>query len=288
MLKIGDFARLANVSVKTLRFYACEGLLVPVMVNRFNGYRYYTEEQLCELDRILALKDLGFSLEQIRTLQSEAITPCELRGMLNLKRMELQERVKTEQQRLSQVEERLHKIESEGPVSCAELVAGIASRKPKKEKVMQPVKIESLPAFKVVGLKYRGANSNQEIPKMWVEFNQRAHEVRMGDQCTYGVCFFLNDVMGGEFEYIAGFKMVEGAPVPQGMVVVDVPANRYAVFAHRGTLEDLMQTYHNICDVWFPSSGYTPAGVYDMEVYTEEFKGNTAESVFYIYEPLKE
>lgn len=288
MLKIGDFARIANVSVKTLRFYACEGLLTPVMVNRYNGYRYYTEEQLDTLNRILALKDLGFSLDQIRGMLSESITPSELRGMLCMKRMELQERVNTEQQRLNQVEERLRRIESEDSSACIELIAGGASRKPKKENIMQPVKFESLPAFKVVGLKYRGTNSNQEISKMWHELNQRAHEVAMGDQCAYGVCLFLNEVMGGEFEYVAGFKIADGAPVPEGMVLVDVPANRYAVFAHHGAIEDLKQTYHNICDVWFPSSGYIPAGVYDMEVYTEEFKGNTADSVFYIYEPLKE
>ena len=66
MLKIGDFAREANVTVKTLRFYAREGLLAPVYIDRYNGYRYYTCDQLPTLNRILALKDLGFSLAHIR------------------------------------------------------------------------------------------------------------------------------------------------------------------------------------------------------------------------------
>ena len=63
MLKIGDFARTARVTVKTLRFYAREGLLCPVYVDRFSGYRYYDIDQLPRLNRILALKDLGFTLE---------------------------------------------------------------------------------------------------------------------------------------------------------------------------------------------------------------------------------
>ena len=60
MLKIGDFARIARVTVKTLRHYACEGLLEPVYIDRYSGYRYYTLDQLPTLNRILALKDLGF------------------------------------------------------------------------------------------------------------------------------------------------------------------------------------------------------------------------------------
>lgn len=287
MLKIGDFACIANVSVKTLRYYACEGLLTPVMVNRCNGYRYYTEEQLETLNRILALKDLGFSLDQIRGMLSESITPGELRGMLRMKRMELQERVSIEQQRLNQVEERLRRIENEGSSVCIELIASATSRKPKKEKVMQPIKFESLPAFQVMGMKYRGDNANQEIPQMWGKLNQRVQEIPISGECAYGVCFVLNDAVGGEFEYVAGFKVEQGARVPEGMVVVDVPASRYAVFAHRGGIEGLKQTYHDICDVWWPSSGYKPRG-YDMEVYTEEWKGFSPDSVFYIYEPVKE
>ncbi len=65
MIKIGDFSRLAQVSVRTLRLYDEMGLLKPAHIDRFSDYRYYSIEQLPRLNRILALKDLGFSLEQI-------------------------------------------------------------------------------------------------------------------------------------------------------------------------------------------------------------------------------
>ena len=65
MIRIGDFSKLSRVSVKTLRFYDEMGLLKPVEVDRFTGYRYYEFDQLPRLYRILALKDLGFSLEEI-------------------------------------------------------------------------------------------------------------------------------------------------------------------------------------------------------------------------------
>jgi len=59
MLKIGDFSRFARVSVKALRYYDELGLLKPVKVDEFTGYRYYAATQLTQLHRIVALKDMG-------------------------------------------------------------------------------------------------------------------------------------------------------------------------------------------------------------------------------------
>ena len=87
MIKIGDFARLAEVSIVTLRHYDEIGLLKPVSVDKFTGYRYYSIEQLPRLNRILALKDLGFSLEQISTMLN-GISLEEMRGMLKLRHAE--------------------------------------------------------------------------------------------------------------------------------------------------------------------------------------------------------
>ena len=84
MFRIGDFARLSQVSVKTLRFYDEVGLLKPTFVDGATGYRYYSADLLPRLNRILALKDLGFSLEQIEVVLS-GLTLDQLRGMLKLR-----------------------------------------------------------------------------------------------------------------------------------------------------------------------------------------------------------
>src|ERR1700720_802890 len=68
MLRIGDFARLGGVTVRALRHYEAEGLLAPAQVDQLTGYRSYRFEQLAALDRILALRDLGFSLADVRDL----------------------------------------------------------------------------------------------------------------------------------------------------------------------------------------------------------------------------
>ncbi len=68
MLKIGEFACLSQVSVKTLRHYDAPGVLRPAQVDPESGYRLYDIGQLVEVVRILALKDCGFALEEIARL----------------------------------------------------------------------------------------------------------------------------------------------------------------------------------------------------------------------------
>ena len=122
MLKIGDFSKLCRVPVKTLRYYDEMGLLEPVQVDRFTGYRYYSIDQLPRLHRILALKDLGLSLEQIGQLLEEELPPAQLRGMLRLKRTEIQERMDQERARLARVEARLRQIEQEDTMPTCDVV----------------------------------------------------------------------------------------------------------------------------------------------------------------------
>ena len=69
--RIGEFARIARVSPKALRLYDRLGLLAPVRAE--NGYRFYLPKQLGRLNRILALKDLGLSLEEIGTARDEGL-----------------------------------------------------------------------------------------------------------------------------------------------------------------------------------------------------------------------
>jgi DNA-binding transcriptional MerR regulator len=113
MLKIGDFSRLSQVSIKILRHYDDIGLFKPAQVDRFTGYRYYTLDQLPRLNQILALKDLGLSLEQITNLLNENIVLDQIQVMLRLKRAELQQQMADTQARLVRVEMRLRHIEME-------------------------------------------------------------------------------------------------------------------------------------------------------------------------------
>jgi DNA-binding transcriptional MerR regulator len=122
MFKIGDFSKMGQVSIRTLRHYDELGLLKPAQIDQFTDYRFYTIDQLPRLNRILALKDLGLSLEQIRSVLSEDISAEQLHGMLMLKQAEIEQEVEENQRRLRRVRARLEQIEQEGHVSPYEVV----------------------------------------------------------------------------------------------------------------------------------------------------------------------
>ncbi len=65
MYKIGEFARIANITVKTLRYYNDIGLLIPEQVDIYSGYRYYGDRNLEEIKLIKELKEAGFTLDEI-------------------------------------------------------------------------------------------------------------------------------------------------------------------------------------------------------------------------------
>jgi DNA-binding transcriptional MerR regulator len=81
MFSIGEFARHGRVSVRMLRHYDAIGLLRPASVDSDSGYRFYQAGQLAELNRIIALKDLGFTLGQVQAILAEQVSAAELRGM---------------------------------------------------------------------------------------------------------------------------------------------------------------------------------------------------------------
>ncbi|MCM3923774.1 MerR family transcriptional regulator [Frankia sp. AiPs1] len=143
MFSIGDFARRGLVSVRMLRHYDAIGLLRPAHVDPVSGYRYYQADQLARLNRIIALKDLGLTLGQVRAILDEQVSVAELRGMLRLRQAELAATIAADSARLARVHARLRAMESEGhmptdevlvkrltPVRVAELVAPAASHAP--------------------------------------------------------------------------------------------------------------------------------------------------------------
>src|SRR6266496_1160528 len=114
MLNIGDFARHGRVTVRMLRHYDAIGLLRPARVDPHSGYRGYDVAQLSRLNRVVALKDLGFTLEQVAAIIDDKVGIDELRGMLRLRRAELANQLAADRARLAAVEARLRSIEVEG------------------------------------------------------------------------------------------------------------------------------------------------------------------------------
>lgn len=122
MFRIGEFAQIAQVSSRQLRFYAELGLLQPAHIDQQSGYRYYSIRQLPRLNCILALKDLGLTLEQIGPLLKDELSPAELRAMLTMKRAQVEQSIQAEEARLKHIESRIAQIDRQGGIGDYDVI----------------------------------------------------------------------------------------------------------------------------------------------------------------------
>ena len=130
MFRIGEFSQIARVSGRLLRYYDSIGLLRPQRIDPETGYRYYSAGQLEQLNRILALKELGLSLDQVARMLDERISPAEIRGMLTLKKAELEQSLAAEAARLRHIESRLAQIEQQGSLGDYDVILKSAPASP--------------------------------------------------------------------------------------------------------------------------------------------------------------
>jgi len=103
MIKIGDFAKICNVSTQTLRYYDTEGLLKADIINPTNGYRFYSLDAVEKFKQIVFYKDLGFSLEEIKQLQSA--TEDTVQRMLKERKNSLQKNVQFLKMQIQKINE---------------------------------------------------------------------------------------------------------------------------------------------------------------------------------------
>jgi DNA-binding transcriptional MerR regulator len=257
MFSIGDFARLGRVSVRMLRHYDTLGLLRPARVDQVTGYRYYEAGQLSRLNRLIALKDLGLSLQQVGRILDEKVGPEELYGMLRLRRAELEAQVADETARLARVEARLRLIETEG-VMPADFV------------------IKNVPAVRVAELSgvaesYESDKIGPVIQPLYVELTKRLDEAGLA-------------IIGPAIAYYEqipeGVRVHAGAPVnaEQGKTydfdIVDLPAlEQVATVIHHGPMDHVDATFQQF-GRWIEENGYRSTGL-AREVYLGDGDGDT-------------
>jgi DNA-binding transcriptional MerR regulator len=107
MFRTGEFSHIARVSKRLLHYYDEIGVLKPAHIDPQTGYRYYSASQLPRLNRILALKDLGLSLDHIAAMMQTDVSDEEIHGMLLMKKAELEHTVQEDLHRLRGIEARI-------------------------------------------------------------------------------------------------------------------------------------------------------------------------------------
>ena len=258
MFRIGGFATLSRVSVKALRYYDEIGLLEPSYVDRFTGYRYYLADQLPRLNRILALRDLGLSLDEIATLLDGDLSAEQIRGMLRMKWAEIQHRVDAERARLARVEARLRQIEQEGAM-------------PKYEVVIKEVKPQM-----VMGVRDIIAT----FPDVGRLFGEVERYVAQRGGKPSGVCMAIYYDDGANFTNIdaeAATPVVAPLPESDRVKYHQVPGVKaVAATLHKGPYDGLGEAYNALVS-WTEANGYRIVG-HSREMY---LRGHTDSDLKY-------
>jgi len=268
MLGIGEFARRGRISVRMLRHYDAMGLLAPAHVDEWTGRRGYEVSQLARLNRLVVLKELGFTLQQVKTILDE-VDPVELHGMLRLRRMELEAQIDADVARLAEVEARLRAVDEASdshdldvtvrtvePLRVAVRSGVATSYDPASiSPVVQPLFDEIIAALDAAHLRPVG-------PAL-VRYERGPQ-----DRVCVDVCFPVEADLGPR----------------DGFAVVDLPPIDHAAIAlHHGPPEGVMATIQSLAS-WIDRSPYRSSGG-NREVYLD-CAGARDTWVLEIQEPL--
>ena len=241
MLKIGDFARIGQVSIKALRHYDALGLLRPAHIHPESGYRFYDLAQLSDLARILALKDCGFSLDEIalllRTRDADEITEM------------LRARVRAQRQLIAAEEARLQRISARlGQLAASE---GNDSRHDVVLKRSEPLYL--------LGQRRR-VSGQRQIGPFAVSVVERLAAEELWPMSPLVHLYFEVDSDADEFDLFVG-ATVSGSPQDEVAWVREcLPAGELlACVIYRGDYPQIASAYATL-GRWLLASGYEAAG----------------------------
>jgi DNA-binding transcriptional MerR regulator/predicted transcriptional regulator YdeE len=241
--------------VSALRYYADFGLLPPADVDPDSGYRYFSVSQLPRLNRILALKDLGLSLDDIRRILDEDPAAAELRGMLRLKHAEIGELLAEERARLARVEARLRLIESEETMTHRDIV--LETVEPHHVLCMREVVPEpqGVAGMLMDGFAALGAAGIAPIGPPFARYHDEE---------------FTPTNIDVEVAIPVAADVTSDLQTPAGRILrcADIPGGEMAVTLHDGPYDTIDETYTAI-GTWVAESAYHIAGP-PQEAYLRE------------------
>ena len=134
MFKIGDFSKLTFVSIRMLRYYDEVNLLKPEMVDQFTGYRYYSAKQIKKLNQIVALRDMGFNVNDIKSVIEEKSLE-KLEVLLKSKKEEIENSISLEIEKINKINSTINNLYKE------------------RVDMEYNVNIKSVPKYKVISLR---------------------------------------------------------------------------------------------------------------------------------------
>ena len=258
MYSIGDLSQLGGVTPRMLRHYHELGILVPADVDDATGYRRYDESQLADLLQILALKGLGFALADVKRVVDGGISTPELRGMLVLRRIEVESELDEASARLRRVESHIHRLEAQ-----------MNEQQPARD---VDVTTKRLPAVHLavasgVSASFASADIGPVIQPLYRPLLDALHAA--GVEILGPSIAYYDDSVDGGIGVHAGFPIHESVNHVPGLEVVDLPEiNLAATAIHHGDMATVdVDTVAAIFD-WIQAHGFRTTG-YSREHYLD-------------------
>jgi len=270
MLTIGEFARLGQVSPRMLRHYDEIGLLQPERVDLTTGYRSYAVHQLGRLHRLLALRDLGFTLVQIGVILDEDPPVDELRGMLRMRQAQIEATVSEEQGRLARVEAHLRSIERTRPMTLQDVVI-------KNTEALRIAEVVgTAPGF---GQDNLGPLFGTLVPEVLT------HLSGQGARPGVLVAYYEEPNDDGSVVLHTGHAIDDQEVADSDRVhVVELPVVEVASVIHRGSMQDVVPVYESLVQ-WIEDSGYRLSGR-SREIYHECMAQDVGDNVTELQFPI--
>lgn len=253
MFTIGQFAQLCQVSIRTLRYYADRGLVQPAHVDASTGHRYYTGCQVADINRVLALKDLGFTLTEIADLLIDGTSPDQLRGMLRLREHEAARAAEAEQRRLGRIR------------ASIDLLAAA----PDLDEVGHLVVVKSLPEARVAVARGVISDFDDDLPALLHDlFGQVFAAVHAeGVQSTGPHLAWYGERPDGRIDVAAGLPIPGDVELELLDTEVLPAATRAATSVHVGRLSPGCEGYRRL-QRWMVAADEQPASL-SREVYLD-------------------
>ena len=220
------------------------------LIDPSTGYRLYRSKQLHRLNRILALKDLGLSLEQIKQTLTEELSIQQLQGMLKLRQAEEKQRLKETHERLNRIEVRLKQIEREMNMPDYDIV------------------VKTLPLC-LVASQHLIIPTNDEVPDyLKPAFKNVSTYIQSQNAKTTGACFTLwhtasDTYTNEEVEVI--FPIDRPLESTEEINVYTLPEVQVASTIHQGNFDDFTGA-HVALLAWIEDNGYRVSGPF-REIY---------------------
>lgn len=226
MLSIGAFAQIGQVTHRMLRHWDTAGLLVPAHVDEFNGYRSYDPSQLERLHRIVALRQLGFGLDDISSILGQGVDADRIAALLRIRRAEVEQEHQVAAGRLVDVERRLQLIEKENLMSQIEII-----EKP-------------LPTVRLAARRAVVAEQPEVAGFVGPAFDAVA-EIIGDEQGSLTTPIAQYDTTEGGLQVIAGYAY--NGPARDGFEIIELPAEGAAVCGiHLGSMEHIAESWQAI------------------------------------------